>query len=54
MSDLDEELSVETITICIINLLDKLPKNFSNVSKPKIIEKLRRCANDHDLMEQVR
>jgi hypothetical protein len=52
--DLDEELSVESLTRCIINLLDKLPKNFSNVSKPIIIDNLRRCANDHDLMEQVR
>jgi hypothetical protein len=53
-TDLDEELSVDFIRSCIKNLLDKLPKNFSEMSKEEMVDKLNRCANDNDLMEQVR
>ena len=53
VSYLDEELSVESIRSCTQHLLDKLPKNFSPVSKADIVDKLNQCVNDHDLMEQV-
>ena len=50
---LNEDISLELIRNCTIHLLDKLPKNFSQMSKPEILDKLSRCLSDDELMEQV-
>jgi hypothetical protein len=43
-SYLNEDLSLELICCCTIHLLDKLPKNFSNMSKPEILDNLSYAA----------